>query len=139
MLQVRWKLRQLSRLDIYNRTRSVSFDYFIVSIVLHICIQIELTKNDFLCLDVVEVITNDVEYSTHALIDETNNDSETTGTDTDVNENDVKNSNDGHQNKENSDATDTDLDSNSKQRGKESVIKINNDKNEESCAGILRF
>ena len=140
MLQVRWKLRQLSRLDIYNRARSVSFDDLIVSIVfLHVYIQIELTKNDFLCLDVVEVITNDAEYSTHALIDETNNDSETTGTDTDVNENDVKNSNDGHQNKANSDATDTGLDSNSKQRGKEGVIKINNDKDAESCAGILRF
>ena len=56
-----------------------------------------------------------------------------------MNKNDVKNSNDGHQNKANSDATDTDQDSNAKRRGKEGVIKINNDKDAESCAGILRF
>ena len=72
-------------------------------------------------------------------MNELNNDSENTGTDTDVNENDAKNSNEGYQNKANSDATDTYLDSNSKQTGQEGVTKINDDKDQESCAGILKF
>ena len=130
-------MRQLCRLDIYNRARSVSFDDVIVSIVIYI--QIELTKNDFLFFEIVEVTTNDAEDSNHVLIDETNNDAENTGTDTDINENDVKNSNDSHQNKTKSDATDTDQESNSKQTEKESSTKVNNDKDQESCAGKLIF